>query len=72
MGDVLFSLVNVARKMGVQAEEALRATCGKFRARWAFMEGAGKAYQIETRFSGAKYIGSPSLMPKASYHAPIW
>lgn len=40
MGDVLFSLVNVARKMGVQAEEALRATCGKFRARWAFMEGA--------------------------------
>ena len=40
MGDVLFSLVNVARKMGVQAEEALRATCGKFRVRWAFMEGA--------------------------------
>ena len=40
MGDVLFSLVNVARKMGVQAEEALRATCGKFRFRWAFMEGA--------------------------------
>lgn len=40
MGDVLFSLVNVARKMGVQAEEALRATCGKFRTRWAFMEGA--------------------------------
>lgn len=40
MGDVLFTLVNVARKMGVQAEESLRATCMKFRRRWAFVEGA--------------------------------
>ena len=49
MGDVLFSLVNVARKMGVQAEEALRATCGKFRTRWAFMEGAaaGQGRRVE-------------------------
>ena len=48
-GDVLFSLVNVARKMGVQAEEALRATCGKFRTRWAFMEGAaaGQGRRVE-------------------------
>ncbi len=38
MGDVLFSLVNVARKMGISAEEALRATCRKFRERWAYME----------------------------------
>lgn len=37
-GDVLFSLVNVARRMGVDAESALRATCGKFRNRWASME----------------------------------
>lgn len=37
-GDVLFSLVNVARRMGVDAESALRTTCGKFRRRWAFME----------------------------------
>ncbi|MEC4273731.1 nucleoside triphosphate pyrophosphohydrolase [Adlercreutzia sp. R25] len=49
LGDVLFSLVNVARKMGVQAEEALRATCMKFRTRWAFMEGAaaGQGRRIE-------------------------
>lgn len=49
LGDVLFSLVNVARKMGVNAEEALRGTCGKFRARWAFMEGAaaGQGCRIE-------------------------
>ena len=33
----------------VQAEEALRATCGKFRARWAFMEGAaaGQGRRVE-------------------------
>ena len=37
-GDVLFSLVNVGRKMGLDAEAALRATCQKFRRRWAFIE----------------------------------
>jgi tetrapyrrole methylase family protein/MazG family protein len=37
-GDVLFSLVNVARKEGIDAESALRSTCRKFRARWAIME----------------------------------
>lgn len=48
-GDVLFSLVNVARKMGVDAERALRGTCAKFRRRWAFMEGAawGRGARIE-------------------------
>lgn len=48
-GDVLFSLVNVARKMGVNAEESLRLTCAKFRTRWAFMEGAaaGQGRRIE-------------------------
>lgn len=39
-GDVLFTLVNVARKMGIDAESALRASCSKFRRRWAFIEGA--------------------------------
>ncbi len=49
LGDVLFSLVNVARKMGVNAEGALRATCVKFRRRWAFMEGAawGQGLRVE-------------------------
>ena len=39
-GDVLFTLVNVARKMGIDAESALRAACGKFRRRWAQVEEA--------------------------------
>lgn len=42
-GDVLFSLVNVARKVKVDPEQALRATCRKFRHRWSFMEGAAWA-----------------------------
>lgn len=45
LGDVLFSLVNVARKMGLNAENALRGTCRKFRERWAAMEDA--AFETE-------------------------
>ena len=37
-GDLLFSLVNVARWEGIEAEEALAHANRKFRARWARME----------------------------------
>ena len=37
-GDLLFALVNVARKEGIDAEEALAASNRKFRRRWARME----------------------------------
>lgn len=37
-GDVLFALVNVARKEGIDAESALRASTAKFRSRWQAME----------------------------------
>lgn len=39
-GDLLFALVNVARKEGIDAEGALRASTAKFRARWESMEAA--------------------------------
>ncbi len=39
-GDLLFALVNVARKEGIDAESALRASTMKFRRRWAAMEEA--------------------------------
>lgn len=42
-GDILFALVNVARKEHIDAENALRATCRKFRTRWASMERAAWA-----------------------------
>jgi tetrapyrrole methylase family protein / MazG family protein len=38
IGDVLFTLVNLARRLGVDAEAALRAANGKFRRRFASME----------------------------------
>ncbi len=37
-GDLLFALVNVARKEGIDAEEALAASNRKFRRRWSRME----------------------------------
>ncbi|HEU4673249.1 MAG TPA: nucleoside triphosphate pyrophosphohydrolase [Candidatus Limnocylindrales bacterium] len=38
LGDVLFVLVNVARRLGVEAEAALRAANDKFRRRFAVVE----------------------------------
>jgi uncharacterized protein YabN with tetrapyrrole methylase and pyrophosphatase domain len=38
LGDLLFTVVNVARKMGIDAETALRRTCEKFTARFEEME----------------------------------
>ena len=42
-GDVLFSLVNVARKEHIDAEAALAFANRKFRSRWTSMESAAKA-----------------------------
>ena len=42
-GDILFALVNVARREHIDAESALRASCAKFRRRWAYMEAAARA-----------------------------
>ncbi len=38
IGDILFTVVNLARKQGIDAETALRGTCDKFRNRWSDME----------------------------------
>jgi tetrapyrrole methylase family protein/MazG family protein len=38
LGDLLFSLVNVARWLGVDAESALRGACDRFTQRYALME----------------------------------
>lgn len=37
-GDILFTLVNIARWNGIDAESALRRSCEKFRNRWSAME----------------------------------
>jgi tetrapyrrole methylase family protein/MazG family protein len=38
LGDTLFALANLARKLGVAPEEALRATVGRFTARFTYVE----------------------------------
>lgn len=42
-GDLLFSMVNVARKMGMNPEDALRQATGRFEARFRLMETALRA-----------------------------
>jgi len=42
-GDILFALVNVARREGIDAEEALAASNRKFRRRWSAMECLARA-----------------------------
>jgi tetrapyrrole methylase family protein/MazG family protein len=43
LGDVLFTMVNVARKLGVDSEIALRDACDKFSGRFSAMERAAAA-----------------------------
>ena len=38
VGDVLFTFANIALRMGIDAETALRASCQKFRTRWSYIE----------------------------------
>lgn len=42
MGDFLFTIVNITRHLGVDAEDALRATCKKFTRRFNYMEKRAK------------------------------
>ena len=46
-GDLLFALVNVARREGIDAEEALAASNRKFRARWSRMEELARTRGVE-------------------------
>ena len=43
LGDLLFTVVNVARTMGIDAESALRRTCLRFTSRFEAMEAAASA-----------------------------
>ncbi|AOA59174.1 nucleoside triphosphate pyrophosphohydrolase [Acinetobacter larvae] len=45
LGDCLFSLINVGRKMDISSEQALLATVAKFRQRFAYIEQQAAAQQ---------------------------
>ena len=55
-GDLLFSLVNVARWEGIDAEEALAGANRKFRARWARMEALANKEGLALDELGTDYL----------------
>jgi MazG family protein len=70
VGDLLFTVVNLGRRLHVEPELALRHTNGKFRRRFAAMEAASvqpleslSAAQLESLWSQAKLAESPATSP---------
>ncbi len=61
IGDLLFVLVNLARKLKVDPEQALRKTNAKFRKRFAFVES-------HATLPGATLAEMEALWQKAKAH----
>ena len=55
-GDLLFALVNVARREGIDAEEALAASNRKFRARWSRMESLAREEGVDLELVGTSAL----------------
>ena len=55
-GDLLFALVNVARREGIDAEEALAASNRKFRARWSHMESLAREEGVDLELVGTSAL----------------
>jgi len=73
VGDMLFTMVNLARRLNVDPEIALRQSNAKFRRRFAAMEAAApaplqalSAAQLEALWSQAKLAESPAPSPSPS------
>ncbi|MEO6966724.1 MAG: MazG nucleotide pyrophosphohydrolase domain-containing protein, partial [Acidobacteriaceae bacterium] len=70
LGDVLFTVVNLARKLGLHAEFALRGSNAKFRRRFASMETSTPALtglapnELETLWDQAK-VAEQAAEPSA-------
>lgn len=56
LGDVLMSVVSVARHLGVDPELALRAAAGKFRHRFEAVERAATAERLDLRGAGLERL----------------
>ncbi|MDC0719854.1 nucleoside triphosphate pyrophosphohydrolase [Nannocystis bainbridge] len=55
-GDLLFVLVRYGQKLGIAAEDALRATCAKFESRFAFVMERCHAAGIEPEAAGLERL----------------
>jgi tetrapyrrole methylase family protein/MazG family protein len=53
IGDVLFSVVNLGRKLGVEAEASMRAAAMRFKGRVAYVEQQAAAAGVEPAAAGA-------------------
>ena len=62
-GDILFALVNLARWSGIQAEDALRQSNGRFRSRYREMERIAREQGVE--FSGLTLDDKEALWQRA-------
>ncbi len=51
LGDLLFSIVNLSRHLGIDSEQSLRGTCRKFIERFDYMEKYAKAEGIDFKKS---------------------
>ena len=56
IGDILFALLNLARKLEVDAETALKRTNRKFRRRFAYIEKSLKAENTVLESAGLKKL----------------
>ena len=68
-GDVLFSLVNVARWEGIDAEAALDASNRKFRRRWRAMERMAREEGLELDGMGVERLNELWRRAKAEERA---
>ena len=62
-GDILFALVNLARWSGIQAEDALRQSNGRFRSRYREMERIAREQGVE--FAGLTLDDKEALWQRA-------
>jgi len=69
MGDMLFCMVNIARREGIDAETALRRTCEKFRRRWSAMERSARAEGMSVTDCGTEELERLWQMAKADESA---
>lgn len=56
IGDLLFTVVNLARKQGIDAEQSLRLACDRFGARFRDMEGAARSDGVSLEGMGIEQM----------------
>ncbi len=66
LGDILFSTVNLARFLGISADEALRATIEKFTERFHFIESTLKERGQDIETAGIREMDSLWELYKAT------